>query len=169
MPHRPKWTKCPLWHWSDWQCPSCPAVFSKFSEPETSASVPWWHSAKQSFTLEGHVNGELYMGVDLNSCFSKRPFLAKKNYFSETFAISTKTFVGPYAGLYVGISGRKQELDKGRLSVWATIKTHSAAAAHSHVVFCFSRWSLLTFSGQFWHFHTETEGSPASCPPGNKT
>ena len=57
------------------------------------------------------------MGVDLNSCFSKRPFLAKKNYFSETFAISTKTSVGPYAGLYVGISGRKQELDKGHLSV----------------------------------------------------
>ena len=33
-----------------------------------------------------------------------------------------KTFAGPYVGLYVGISGRKQELDKGHLSVWATIK-----------------------------------------------
>ena len=39
--------------------------------------------------------------------------------------------------------------------MWATIKTRSVAAAHSHVVFCSSGWSLLTFSGQFWHFHTE--------------
>ena len=80
-----------------------------------------------------------------------------KKLFSQTFAISTKNF------------GRKQELDNGHLRAWATIKTHSVAAVHSHAVFCFSRWSLLTFSGQFWHFHTETKGSPASCLSGNKT
>ena len=33
-----------------------------------------------------------YMGVVLNSFFSKRPFLAKKNHCSQTFAISTKNF-----------------------------------------------------------------------------
>ena len=59
----------------------------------------------------------------------------------------------------MGNFGRKQERDNGHLRVWATIKTHSVAAAHSHVMFCFSRWSLLTFSGQFWHFHTETKPS----------
>ena len=34
----------------------------------------------------------IYMGVVQNSFFSKRPFLAKQNYFSQTFAISTKNF-----------------------------------------------------------------------------
>ena len=110
-----------------------------------------------------------YMGVVRNSFFSKGPFLAKNNYFSQTFAISTKTFAGPYVGLYLGIFVRKQKLDKGNLPVWATIKTHSVAAAHSRVAFCLYRWSLLTFSGQFWHSHTETKGSPASCLSGNKT
>ena len=77
------------------------------------------------------------MVVVQNSFFSKRPFLAKKNYFSQTFAILTKNFRGPYVGLYLGIFIRKQKLDKGHLRVWATIKTHSVAAAHSRVAFCF--------------------------------
>ena len=67
-----------------------------------------------------------------------------------------------YVALYLGIFVRKQKLDKGNLRVRATIKTHSVAAAHSRVAFCLYRWSLLTFSGQFWHSHTETKGSPAS-------
>ena len=86
--------------------------------------------------------------------------LSQKNTLAKLSPYSQKTFAGPYVGLYVGIFARKQELDKGHLSVWATIK---------HVVFCLSLWSLLTFSGQFWHFHTETKGSPASRLPGYKT
>ena len=38
-----------------------------------------------------------------------------------------------------------------------------------HAAFCFSPWSLLTFSGQFWHFHTKTKGSTAPCLPESKT
>jgi len=74
----------------------------------------------------------------------------KKITLAKLSACPQKTFGGPYVWLYVGSFGRKQELHKGHLSVWATIKTHLVAAAHSHVVFCFSRFSLLTFSGQFW-------------------
>ena len=87
-------------------------------------------------TMYQHVSSLAceYMVVVQNSFFSKRPFLAeKKNYFSQTFAILTKNF-------------------RGAICVsWATIKTHSVAAAHSRVAFCLYRWSLLTFSGQFWH------------------
>ena len=60
----------------------------------------------------------IYMGVDLNSFFSKRPFLAKKKFtLAKLSPHRQKTFAGPYVGLYAGISGRKQELDKGHLSV----------------------------------------------------
>ena len=109
-------------------------------------------------------------GVVLNSFFSKRPFLAKnKNYFSQTFAILTKKLSrGPMLdciweflvgnGTWQGTSPRL-----------SGHQNSSLAAAHSHVMFCFSRWSFLTFSGQFWHCHTETKSSPASCLPGNKT
>ena len=48
--------------------------------------------------------------------------LSQKEYFSQTFAMSAKNFRGPYVGLYVGIFGRKHGLDRGHLSVWATIK-----------------------------------------------
>ena len=110
------------------------------------------------------------MGVVQKSFFSKRPFLAKKIFtLAKLSPFPQKTFTGPYVGLYLGIFVRKQKLDKGNLPVWATIKTHSVAAAHSRVAFCLYRWSLLTFSGQFWHSHTETKGSPASCLSGNKT
>ena len=44
----------------------------------------------------------IHMGVDLNSFFSKRPFLAKKNYFSQTFAISTKNFRGALCWITCG-------------------------------------------------------------------
>ena len=93
----------------------------------------------------------------------------KKITLAKLSPYSQKTFAGPYVGLYLGIFVRKQKLDKGNLHVWATIKTHSVAAAHSRVAFCLYRWSLLTFSAQFWHSHTETKGSPASCLSGNKT
>ena len=110
------------------------------------------------------------MVVVQNSFFSKRPFLAEKKItLAKLSPYSQKTFAGPYVGLYLGIFVGKQKLDKGNLPVWATIKTHSVAAAHSRVAFCLYRWSLLTFSGQFWHSHTETKGSPASCLSGNKT
>ena len=103
------------------------------------------------------------MVVVQNSFFSKRPFLAEKNFtLAKLSPYSQKTFAGPYVALYLGIFVRKQKLDKGNLRVRATIKTHSVAAAHSRVAFCLYRWSLLTFSGQFWHSHTETKGSPAS-------
>ena len=82
----------------------------------------------------------------------------KKFTLAKLSPYSQKTFAGPYVGLYLGIFGRKT-LDNGHPRVWATIKTHSVAAAYSRVAFCFSRWSLLTFSGQFWHSHTETKGS----------
>ena len=93
----------------------------------------------------------------------KKITLAKLSPFPQ------KTFAGSYVGLYLGIFVRKQKLDKGNLPVWATMKTHSVAAAHSRLAFCLYRWSLLTFSGQFWHSHTQTQGSPASCLSGNKT
>lgn len=83
----------------------------------------------------------LYVRVVLNSFFSKRP----KNTLTA----------GPYVGLYLGISGRKQNLDKGHLRL-SGHQTHFAAAAHSHVVFCFSRWSLPTFSGQLAFKRTES-------------
>ena len=103
------------------------------------------------------------MVVVQNSFFSKRPFLAEKKFtLAKLSPYSQKTFAGPYVALYLGIFVRKQKLDKGNLRVWATIKTHSVAAAHSRVAFCLYRWSLLTFSGQFWRSHTETKGSPAS-------
>ena len=86
----------------------------------------------------------------------------KKFTLAKLSPYSQKTFAGPYVALYLGIFVRKQKLDKGNLRVRATIKTHSVAAAHSRVAFCLYRWSLLTFSGQFWHSHTETKGSPAS-------
>ena len=86
----------------------------------------------------------------------------KKFTLAKLSPYSQKTFAGPYVALYLGIFVRKQKLDKGNLRVRATIKTHSVAAAHSRVAFCLYRWSLLTFSGQFWHSHTETKDSPAS-------
>ena len=110
------------------------------------------------------------MGVDQNSFFQERTFLAKKDVtLAKLSPCPQKPFARPYVGLYGAIFVRKQEFDKGYLSVGATKTIHSVAAAHSHVAFCFSRWSLLTFSGQFWHFHAETKGSPASCLTGNKT
>ena len=63
----------------------------------------------------------------------------KKNYFSQTFAILTKNFRGALCWIVSGnFFVRKQKLDKGHLRVWATIKTHSVAAAHSRVAFCFN-------------------------------
>ena len=102
------------------------------------------------------IKCHLHMGVVRNSFFSKRPFLAPKKFtLAKLSPFPQKTFAGPYVGLYLGIFVRKQKLDK--------------AAAHSRVAFWLYRWSLLTFSGQFWHSHTETKGSPASCLSGNKT
>ena len=67
---------------------------------------------------------ETYGGCSKFFLLSQTAILSqKKNYFSQTFAISTKTlFAGPYVGLYLGIFVRKQKLDKGNLPVWATIK-----------------------------------------------
>ena len=91
------------------------------------------------------------MVVVQNSFFSKRPFLAKKKFtLAKLSPYSQKTFAGPYVGLYLGIFGRKNTWQ------WTSARL---AAAYSRVAFCFSRWSLLTFSGQFWHSHTETKGS----------
>ena len=68
---------------------------------------------KQSKT--GSIAGAIpkHMGVDLNSFFSKRPVLAKKTTLAKLSPYPQKNFRGPYVGLYVGISGRKQKLDKG--------------------------------------------------------
>ena len=82
------------------------------------------------WVLLWHLN----MVVVQNSFFSKRPFLAEKKFtLAKLSPYSQKTFAGPYVGLYLGIFVRKQKLDKGHLRVWATIKTHSVAAAHSRV------------------------------------
>ena len=43
--------------------------------------------------------------------------LSQKNTLAKLSPYSQKTFAGPYVGLYVGIFARKQELDKGHLSV----------------------------------------------------
>ena len=60
----------------------------------------------------------IHMVVVQNSFLSKRPFLAKKKFtLAKLSPYSQKTFAGPYVGLYLGISVRKQKLDKGHLRV----------------------------------------------------
>ena len=63
------------------------------------------------------VHSCIYVGVVLNSFFSKRPFLAKKNTFAKLSPFPQKSFAEPYVGFYLEISGRKQELDKGHLRI----------------------------------------------------
>ena len=104
------------------------------------------------------------MAVAKNSLSQKRPFLAKrKNYFSdfsEKFPKSTKTFAARDLGLCVGIYvAKKQGLDKGPPGVCSPVILHSLALK----IFCFAVcrcWSLLTFIGQFWHFHAPTRRAP---------
>ena len=76
--------------------------------------------------------------------------LSQKYYFSQTFAMSTK------------------KLSRAPLfhNMWEYLDIYTKK---SMWIIYITRWSLLTFSGQFWHFHAETKGSPASCLPGNKT
>ena len=62
----------------------------------------------------------------------------KKIYFSPNFRHTHKKLSrGPMLDCIWEFFVRKQKLDKGHLRVWATIKTHSVAAAHSRVAFCF--------------------------------
>ena len=80
----------------------------------------------------------LYMVVVQNFVLLETAILSQKKFtLAKLSPYSQKTFAGPYVGLYLGIFVRKQKLDKGHLRVWATIKTHSVAAAHSRVAFCF--------------------------------
>ena len=99
-----------------------------------------WYDMYTIVYLYMYMQMYMYMNMVVvqNSFFSKRPFLAKKKFtLAKLSPYSQKTFAGPYVGLYLGIFVRKQKLDKGHLRVWATIKTHSVAAAHSRVAFCF--------------------------------
>ena len=83
------------------------------------------------------------MVVDQNSFFQEWTFLAKKTTFAKLSPCLEKTFAGP-CWIVRGNFWYKTAVWQGILSVWATKKIHA------------SQWSLLTFSGQFWHFHTET-------------
>ena len=94
----------------------------------------------------------------------------KKFYFSQTFAISTKNFRAALCWDCIWeclVGNRSLTRDicaserPSKLILWQ-LRIHMWCVSLSTVV-------LLTFSGQFWHFHTETKGSPASCLSGNKT
>ena len=123
---------------------SCSCPSEKGNHLHRKAPCNHLDSLRSAPTIEGQKPGEDLKDLSdvvvvQNSFFSKRPFLAKKKItLAKLSPYSQKTFAGPYVGLYLGSFVSKQKLDKGHLRVWATIKTHSVAAAHSRVAFCFN-------------------------------
>ena len=90
----------------------------------------------------------VYVRVVLNSFTRKKTSSLNKNF---TFAK-----LSPYPCLTLAVHQASMEQDLGQMSHRNFSVVAAQCCTFRFDAFCIVFWSLLTFIGQFWHFHAQT-------------